>query len=68
MLSIENTRLISAIWVMDLVGGLVDQERAAGGEDQVLARDAVAKHEEPGFGEPDDPADEQEQDQARHQS
>jgi hypothetical protein len=52
---------------MDLLDGLVDQEDATGYQDQVLAREALAKGLEQGFGETENPPDGKEQDQTRQQ-
>ncbi|MFT3974476.1 MAG: hypothetical protein QM699_13805 [Amaricoccus sp.] len=53
--------------LVDLHRRLVDQEQPARGEDQVLAAHVVAEGMEQRLGQADDPADEHEQHQPRHQ-
>ena len=52
---------------MDLLHGLVDQEDATGDQDQILAREALAKGRKQWFGEAENPPNGKEQNQPRHQ-
>ena len=59
--------LVALERAVDLLGRLVDQEQPAGGQDQILARDAVPEQLEQRLGQADDPADEEQQHQPREQ-
>ena len=52
--------------VVDLVGALAEQEQAADDQDQIAARDLLADDREQRLGQPDDPGEREQQQDARH--